>query len=63
MYGESGKSIPALTPEVVADYDLVMVTAAHSNVDYEMVQRSARMIFDTKNAMKAVKSRDNIEVL
>ena len=63
MYGESGKSIPSLTPEVVADYDLVMVTAAHSNVDYEMVQRSARMIFDTKNAMKAVKSRDNIEVL
>lgn len=63
MYGESGKSIPSLTPEVVASYDLVMVTAAHSNVDYEMVQRSARMIFDTKNVMKAVKGRDNIEVL
>lgn len=63
MYGESGKSIPALTPEVVAGYDLVMVTAAHSNVDYEMVQRHARMIFDTKNAMKAVQNRENIEVL
>ena len=63
MYGESGKSLPALTPEVVADYDLVMVTAAHSKVDYEMVQRSARMIFDTKNVMKDVKNRDNIEVL
>ena len=63
MYGESGKSIPALTPEVLAGYDLVMVTAAHSNVDYDMVQRHARMIFDTKNVMKSVKNRENIELL
>ncbi len=40
-----------------------MITTAHSNVDYELVSRSARMIFDTKNAMKAVARRDNIEVL
>lgn len=63
MYGQSGKSLPALTPEVVADYDLVMVTAAHTNVDYNMVQRSAQMVFDTKNAMKAITNRENIEVL
>lgn len=62
-YGESGKSIPELTPEVVGSYDLVMVTAAHSNVDYEMVQKNAVAIFDTKNVMKNIKSRDNIEVL
>ena len=63
MYGESGKSIPALTPEVIASYDLIMVTCAHTNVDYEMVQRNAKAIFDTKNAMKNVCPRDNIEVL
>ena len=63
MYGQSGKSIPALTPEAVAGYDLVMVTAAHSNIDYEMVRRHARMIFDTKNVMKALKERANIETL
>ena len=63
MYGESGKSIPALTPEVVAGYDLVMVTAAHSSVDYEMVQRHAQMVFDTKNVMKNISNRENIEVL
>ncbi|MCQ2451382.1 MAG: nucleotide sugar dehydrogenase [Clostridia bacterium] len=63
MYGESGKSIPELTPEVVKSYDLVMVTAAHSNVDYEMVQKNAVAIFDTKNVMKNIKARDNIEVL
>ena len=63
MYGESGRSLPALTPEAVEGYDLVMVTAAHSNIDYDMVQRHAQMVFDTKNAMKAVKNRENIEVL
>lgn len=63
MYGQSGRSIPELTPEAVASYDLVMVTCAHTNVDYEMVQENAKAIFDTKNVMKNVKTRDNIEVL
>jgi len=40
-----------------------MVTTAHSNVDYVMVQKNAAAIFDTKNVMKNIKNRDNIEVL
>lgn len=63
MYGESGKSIVELTPEVVASYDLVIVTTAHTNIDYDMVQRNAKVVFDTKNAMKNIKSRKNVEVL
>ncbi len=63
MYGESGKSISELTPDVVAGYDLVVITCAHSNVDYEMIQENAQFIFDTKNVMKNIKNRDNIEVL
>jgi len=63
MYGESGTSLPELTPEVVESFDLVMVTCAHHNVDYEMVQKHAKAIFDTKNVMKDIQPRDNIEVL
>ena len=63
MYGESGKSIPALTAEVVHQYDLVVVTCAHTNVDYGMVQANAQAIFDTKNAMSNIEPRNNIEVL
>lgn len=63
MYGESGKSIEKLTPQAIASYDLVMVTTAHHNVDYEMVQRNAKVVFDTKNVMKEIQQRDNIEVL
>lgn len=63
MYGQSGKSIDALTADVIQEADLVMVTCAHSNVDYELVQKNAKAIFDTKNVMKHIKNRDNIEVL
>lgn len=63
MYGESGRSIKELTPQILAYYDLVMITAAHHNVDYEMVQKNAKVIFDTKNVMKNIIERENIEVL
>lgn len=57
------QSEAALTPELIESADLVMVTAAHSNVDYELVQKHAKAIFDTKNVMKNVQNRENIEVL
>ena len=63
MYGQSGKSIPELTPDVLKEADLVMITCAHTNVDYEMVQKYATAIFDTKNVMKNIKDKENIEVL
>ena len=61
--GESKQSIPELTPSTVADADLVMITCMHTNVDYDLVQQNAKAIFDTKNAMRNVETRDNIEVL
>lgn len=52
-----------LTAELVGEADIVLVTAAHTNVDYDFVQKHAKAIFDTKNAMKNVENRENIEVL
>ena len=52
-----------LTAELLASADLVVITTAHTKVDYDFVQTHAKVIFDTKNAMKSVKSRDNIELL
>lgn len=63
MYGQSGKSIKELTPEIVQSFDLVMITTAHHNLDYEMIQKNARIVFDTKNVMANIKDRCNIEVL
>ena len=65
-YRYKGKTVTGekeLTAELLESADLVMVTAAHTNVDYDFVQQHAKAVFDTKNAMKAVQARDNIEVL
>lgn len=62
-HGETVKGLEAISPEIVASFDLAMITAAHSNVDYAMIQRHARVVFDTKNVMKDLEPRGNIEVL
>ena len=62
-HGAVEKGIPALTKEVLEAADLVMVTTAHTTVDYDFVAEHAELIFDTKNAMKNVKKRENIRVL
>ena len=61
--GEKHQGIKEISPEIIAEYDLVMITAAHTNVDYDMIQKNAVAIFDTKNVMKGIENRDNIEVL
>jgi UDP-N-acetyl-D-glucosamine dehydrogenase len=61
--GETKKGEPVLSPELLVSVDLVIVTTGHSNVDYDIVQKHAKFIFDTKNAMRKVSDRSNIEVL
>lgn len=61
--GETVQGETALTAELLESADLVVVTTAHTIVDYAFVQQHAKAIFDTKNVMKAVTPRDNIEVL
>lgn len=61
--GRIVKGLVELSPEIVRKYDLVIITAAHTNVDYGMVQANAKAIFDTKNVMKNIEARENIEVL
>lgn len=52
-----------LTPEIIGNADAVIITTAHTKVDYAMIQKYAKGIFDTKNVMKSITARDNIEVL
>lgn len=60
---EEKSSIPQLSAEAIASADVVLVACAHTNVDYGLVQRHAKAVLDTKNAMKGISPRDNIEVL
>ena len=49
--------------EVLQEFDLVMITTAHTSVDYKLVQENSLAVFDTKNVMKDLMERGNIEVL
>lgn len=52
-----------LTKSLIESVDIVIITTAHTNIDYSMVQKYAKTIFDTKNAMKDIEYRENIELL
>ena len=62
-HGEIKKGESKLTAELIESADLVMITTAHTKVDYAFVQQHAKAIFDTKNAMKNVLNREKIELL
>lgn len=65
-YKENGvvvTGLDSIDEKAVASYDLVMVTCGHTNVDYNMIQQNAAVIFDTRNAMQNIENRENIEVL
>ena len=61
--GQTFHGIEKIDAEIISSYDLIVITAAHTNIDYDMIQQNAAAIFDTRNAMKDIADRENIEVL
>lgn len=58
------KGLKELSTEKLQQADLVVITTNHTKgIDYKYVQKNAKFIFDTKNAMKDIKNRENIELL
>ena len=61
--GKVYETLQNIDGEEIEKYDLVIITTDHSNVDYEMFSKHAKLIFDSRNAMKDIKFRKNIELL
>ena len=61
--GNSVKGLGKINEEILKVYDLVIITTAHTNIDYNFVAENSRWVFDTKNAAKSVNNRDNIVLL
>ena len=61
--GNVYSGVPSLTADLLGSCDIVVITTAHSCVDYNYVQNHSRVIFDTRNAMKDVHDRSNIVLL
>ncbi len=57
------KGLKSLSASKVKEQDIVIFTAAHTAYDYDMISKNAKAIFDTRNAMKNIKNRDNVELL
>lgn len=47
----------------LSESDLVVITTMHKGYDYDFIQAHSQFIFDTKNAMRNLKNRINIELL
>ena len=65
-YREKGQwfeGLQEINTEILNRYDLVCITTAHSNVDYNMVANAGVPVFDCKNVTKSVQNKENIEVL
>lgn len=45
-----------ITAESLQQYDIVVITTDHSKYDYQFIVDNARLIFDTRNATKGIKS-------
>ena len=55
--GSMKKSVPLNAPGL-REYDLVVLVTDHSGLDYEVIQDSSQVIFDTRNALK--RSSENV---
>ena len=52
-----------LTDSLLKKADIVVICTAHTCFDYDRIQKLSKAVFDTRNAMKNVSDRSNIELL
>lgn len=45
-----------LTAKMIASYDAVLISTAHSDYDYNMIVKNAKLVIDTRNATANVKT-------
>jgi len=57
--GLSLRSVP-LSRKSVGKADLVLITTNHTNIDYKFLVKEARLIFDTRNALKGFPRQSKI---
>jgi UDP-N-acetyl-D-glucosamine dehydrogenase len=55
------KSLKDLTKEELKEKDIVIIITDHTEINYEMVAKNAKAVFDTRNAIKD--NSENVEKL
>ncbi|OFZ45107.1 MAG: UDP-N-acetyl-D-glucosamine dehydrogenase, partial [Bacteroidetes bacterium RIFCSPHIGHO2_02_FULL_44_7] len=59
---DGGKKISTvkLTKDTVSSNDLVVIITDHTDIDYKFIVDNAKLVFDTRNALKEFKNSKNI---
>ncbi len=55
-YDFSNKRSVELTPKRIAAYDCVLIATDHTSYDYEAIVKNAKLVVDTRNATRRVKT-------
>ncbi len=50
--GTIKRSLDSLSNELIAEFDAIIIATDHSDIDYRPIQQHARLIVDTRNAIK-----------
>jgi len=58
LNGRASKSVN-LTASVLRGKDCVLILTDHSNIDYQLIARNSRFIFDTRNALRNIHTNRN----
>ena len=55
--GKEYTSLKELTAEELEEKDIIIITTAHTKVDYKMVAKNAKAIFDTRDVVKVTNDK------
>jgi UDP-N-acetyl-D-glucosamine dehydrogenase len=55
------KSLKTLNKNIIKKYDCIVIVTDHSKINYRLIAREAKLIFDTRNALRNIKNKkDNV---
>ena len=47
----SGRKSIKISPKVLKDFDAILISTNHDNIDYQMISDNSKLVIDTRNAM------------
>ena len=59
--GKEYKSLKKITKDEIRSKDIIIITTAHTKVDYNLIIKNAKAVFDTRNVIKD--KNENVEKL
>jgi UDP-N-acetyl-D-glucosamine dehydrogenase len=55
-----GMSSKPVSPRMLKSYDVVLIATDHSDYDYRMIVKNAKLVIDTRNATAKIRNKKNV---